>query len=111
RPGAAGRPQPAALYPALHGRGRPDAEAVWPRAPVSAGAGAGAEGHGTGLGGPCPGLRVFRPVALDPRLRGVLRSQPRGLSEPNDQTRPTQPRTVGRVGQFYPIPTPPPPAE
>src|SRR5262245_35059690 len=111
RPRLAGRPQPAAVHPALHGRSRPDAEAVRPRAPVPAGAGVGAGGHRTGLGGGRRGLRVFRPVAPDPRLRGVLRSEPRGLPEPEEQTRPSQPRTVGRVGQFYPIPTPPPPAE
>src|SRR5262249_58357006 len=97
--------------PALHGRGRPDAEGVWPRAPVSAGGGVGAGGHETGLGGGCLGMRVFRSVAPDPRLRGVLRSEPRGVSEPKEQTRPAQPRAVGRVGQFYPIPRSPPLAE
>src|SRR5262249_20230587 len=66
-------------------------------------AGGGGEGRGTGLGGGCRGLRVFRPVAPDPRLRGVLRSQPRGLPEAREQTRPAQPHAVGRVGQFYPI--------
>src|SRR5262249_62384164 len=39
----------------------------------------------------------------DPRLQGVHRPQPRGLSGPKEQTRPAQPNAVGRVGQFYPI--------
>src|SRR5262249_14901885 len=30
-------------------------------------------------------------------------SQPRGLPEAREQTRPAQPHAVGRVGQFYPI--------
>src|SRR5262249_3446270 len=93
-------PQPAAVHPGLHGRNRTDAETLLSRATVSKGNGPGKTDHSAGLGSAGGELRVFRPIAPDPRLSHVLGPQPHELSPPTEPS-----PSAGRAYQTQPLAT------